>query len=319
MANSATLKNLTIVDTPGVLSGEKQKSGRSYSYSEVLDWFADRSDMIIVMLDVQKPDLSDEMGETIRNLQKHYDKIRVVLNKADSISHQNLLKIYGAILWSLGRVITSPEVTKIYIGSFWDRPLAVSFHQGEYLFFSLLHLSSSHKSFLSKNNATNYLQNAETRSLMEIEMEDLMKDLNTLPRMGAVRKVNDMVKRIRQLRVHAILLDHIRMKMPSIFGKDKKRKELLNDLGSVFRQVMNENNLSYGDFPDINKFKSGVESMDLNKFPKLKGDRMKKGQRMVELNRALKATIPALLNKLPGINSSVRSSLDSVDSKCCYA
>ena len=120
------MKHLTIIDTPGVLSGEKQTKGRSYNYSEVLDWFAERSDMIILVFDVQKLDISDEMGEAINNLQKHYDKIRVVLNKADSISHQNLLKVYGALLWSLGRVITTPEVTKVYIGSFWDKPLAVS-------------------------------------------------------------------------------------------------------------------------------------------------------------------------------------------------
>ena len=126
MSNSEFLNNLTIIDTPGVLSGEKQKSGRNYNYAEVLDWFADRSDMIILVFDVQKLDLSDEMGETIKNLQKHYDKIRVVLNKADGISHQNLIKVYGALLWSLGRVITTPEVTKIYLGSFWNKPLLVS-------------------------------------------------------------------------------------------------------------------------------------------------------------------------------------------------
>jgi len=126
VSNSNTLKNITIIDTPGILSGEKQKSGRNYNYAEVLDWFAERSDLIILVFDVQKLDLSDEMGDAIKSLQKHYDKIRVVLNKADSISHQNLLKVYGALLWSLGRVITTPEVTKIHIGSFWNEPLAVS-------------------------------------------------------------------------------------------------------------------------------------------------------------------------------------------------
>jgi len=136
-------------------------------------------------------------------------------------------------------------------------------------------------------------------------MSDLMQDLNSLPRMGAVRKINDMVKRIRQLRVHAILLDHIRMKMPSVFGKEKKKKEVLGDLGSIFRTVMQENNLSYGDFPDINKFKKGIENMDLRKIPKLKGDRMKKGQRMVDLNRSLKCIIPNLLSKVPGISNAI--------------
>ena len=112
VTNSEILKSLTIIDTPGVLSGEKQRLGRSYNYGDVMEWFAERSDMIILLFDVQKLDISDEMSHAIQSLEKHSDKIRVVLNKADSISHQNLLKVYGALLWSLGRVITTPEVTR---------------------------------------------------------------------------------------------------------------------------------------------------------------------------------------------------------------
>lgn len=126
VTGSKLLESLTIIDTPGVLSGEKQTKNRSYNYTEVLDWFAERSDCIILVFDVQKLDITDEMGAVVKSLQRHYDKIRVVLNKADTISHQNLLRVYGAFLWGLGRVITTPEVTRVYIGSFWDRPLAVS-------------------------------------------------------------------------------------------------------------------------------------------------------------------------------------------------
>eukprot|EP00586_Coscinodiscus_wailesii_P012546 CAMPEP_0172510816 /NCGR_PEP_ID=MMETSP1066-20121228/231661_1 /TAXON_ID=671091 /ORGANISM="Coscinodiscus wailesii, Strain CCMP2513" /LENGTH=405 /DNA_ID=CAMNT_0013289961 /DNA_START=113 /DNA_END=1330 /DNA_ORIENTATION=+ len=266
---SPILEHLTIVDTPGVLSGEKQKSGRSYSYAEVLEWFAERSDMIILLFDVQKLDISDEMGDAIKSLEKHYDKVRVVLNKADSVSHQNLLKVYGALLWSLGRVISAPEVTRVYIGSFWDEPL----------------------------------KNEETKSVMETEMADLSADLSALPRLGAVRKINDMVKRIRQVRVHAIILDHLRHNMPSVFGKEKKKKELLGNLGAVFRKVQQDHNLPYGDFPDLDKFRKAVMNMDFGKIPKLKGERMKKGGRMLDLDRSLTIAIPDLLTRLPGINT----------------
>jgi hypothetical protein len=46
--NSPILKNITIVDTPGILSGQKQKS-RNYDYEAVMRWFAERADLIIVM------------------------------------------------------------------------------------------------------------------------------------------------------------------------------------------------------------------------------------------------------------------------------
>jgi hypothetical protein len=46
--NSPILRNVTIVDTPGILSGQKQKS-RNYDYEAVMRWFAERADLIIVM------------------------------------------------------------------------------------------------------------------------------------------------------------------------------------------------------------------------------------------------------------------------------
>lgn len=40
------------------------------------------------------------------------DKIRVVLNKADKISSQQLMRVYGAMMWSLGKVVQTPEVMR---------------------------------------------------------------------------------------------------------------------------------------------------------------------------------------------------------------
>ncbi|KAL7548826.1 hypothetical protein ACHAWF_012086 [Thalassiosira exigua] len=271
VVGSPILEDLIIIDTPGVLSGEKQRLGRSYDYQAVMEWFAERADMILVMMDVQKLDISDEMDIAIKSLSKHYDKVRVVLNKADSVSHQNLIKVYGALMWSLGRVITTPEVTKVYIGSFWDAPL----------------------------------KNEETKALMEKEMRELVEvDLAALPRLGAVRKINDMVKRIRQVRVLVLLLDHIRQSMGSkFFGKDKKKKELIGNLPAVFREVMKRHDLSPGDFPDIKQFQAFLQESDINTFPKVNGKKMDKGQKIEDLRVALKVAMPDLLNRLPGIAS----------------
>lgn len=39
-----------------------------------------------------------------------YGRFRVVLNKADQIETQQLMRVYGALMWSLGKIVNTPEV-----------------------------------------------------------------------------------------------------------------------------------------------------------------------------------------------------------------
>ena len=81
----------------------------------MIDWFAEKSDLILLLFDAHKLDISDEFKEVITQLKRHDEKIRVVLNKADSIDTQSLMRVYGAMMWSLGKVKQTPEVTRVFI------------------------------------------------------------------------------------------------------------------------------------------------------------------------------------------------------------
>jgi len=54
--------------------------------------------MILLLFDAAKLDISDEFKESIQILKGMDDKVRVVLNKADSVNGQQLMRVYGALV-----------------------------------------------------------------------------------------------------------------------------------------------------------------------------------------------------------------------------
>lgn len=230
------LQSISIIDTPGILSGEKQRISRGYDFAEVLRWFGERVDRIILLFDAHKLDISDEFSEAIRAFKGQDDKIRVVLNKADQVDTQQLMRVYGALMWSLGKVINTPEVVRVYLGSFWAKPL----------------------------------QNTENRRLFEAESQDLFRDIQSLPRNAALRKLNDLIKRARLAKVHAYIISHLKKEMPSLFGREKKKEELIMRLPEIYTLLQREHHISPGDFPNVAKMQDMLQHYDFTKFPSLK-------------------------------------------------
>ena len=68
-------------------------------------------------------------------------------------------------------------------------------------------------------------------------LQDLFSDLQSLPRNAALRKLNDLIKRARLAKVHAYIISGLRKDMPSMFGKDSKKKELIKNLDNLYAQV----------------------------------------------------------------------------------
>merc|ERR1719343_1120911 len=214
---SPVLEGITLIDTPGVLSGEKQRIKRGYEFEAVVKWFSDRVDVILLLFDVSKLDISDEFRRVILATRGNDHKIHIILNKADGVTTQQLMRVYGALMWSLGKVIDTPEVSRVFVGSYWDEPL----------------------------------KNENLRELFEQEENDLYTKLAQLPRTATVRKVNDLIKRARLAKVHATLMDHFYSSMPYMFGHAKEQQRMIQSLPSIYTEIAGQKNLPLGDFPEV--------------------------------------------------------------------
>ena len=250
-----------MIDTPGVLSGEKQRVERSYDFKQVCGWFAARCDLILLLFDPYKLDISDEFRNVISTLKGHDDKVRIVLNKADQVDQQQLMRVYGALMWSLGKVFNSPEVCRVYIGSF---------------------------------NASSPIKqdvNPSCTSLFEKEQEDLLHDLYDIPARSCDRKVNEFVKRVRAAKIHFLIMGHLRKQMP-YFGQKKAQAKLLDRLPEEFLNIQREYHVHPGDFPDVVRYREILSAFDLSKFPKLEKSVIG------TIDRVLTNDIPNLVRKL---------------------
>lgn len=259
LVDTPVLKGISIIDTPGILSGEKQRVDRGYDFTGVLEWFAERVDRIILLFDAHKLDISDELKRSIEAVRGHDDKIRIILNKADMIDSRQLLRVYGALMWYLGKVLQTPEVVRVYVGSFWDQPLRFD----------------------------------SNRQLFEDEEMDLFKEMQSLPRNAALRKLNDLIKRARLAKVHAYIISELKKEMPSMFGKSGKKRDLIKNLEHIYEKIQVDHKISPGDFPEIKKMQEILEKHDFSKFHSL-------SHKLLEsVDKMLSDDIALLMSQIP--------------------
>ena len=150
---------------------------------------------------------------------------------------EKLFRVYGSLMWSLGKSITCPEAVRVYVGSFWDEPY----------------------------------QFQEWKKLFEYEQSELFQDLKTLPQMSTSRKINDFAKRVKMVKAHALVLAEIRRQMPNItLFKNKKKHQLIESLGDIYNKIQREHDISEGDFPDLNQMTEKLKILDWGRFKDVK-------------------------------------------------
>lgn len=176
--------------------------------------------------------------------------------------------------------MTTPEVVRVYIGSFWNSAVMAP---------------------------------SENEALIKKEQKDLINDLHSLPKNSLVRKVNEMIKRVKQARVHALLLNHLRDQMPTMFGKSAKQAKLIQFLNLEFTKVQQQYLIPTSDFPEYENFREILKTIEISNLPKLSTKTLE------SLNEVLTTELPELLKVFSSVCHPLRVLSDNmVEEKMAY-
>lgn len=147
---------------------------------------------------------------------------------------------------------------RVYIGSFWGGPL----------------------------------KKTEQAALLNQEKIDLFHDISQLPQNAVMRRINELVKRARSVKVHAYIIHYLRKQLPYTFGKREKQRKLIDRLDREFIMCARRYELPKGDFPPLDSFRQALlEIKDLSEFPKLDKKMVK------EMDKVFSVEIPELLER----------------------
>jgi hypothetical protein len=110
------LKDVTLIDSPGMIDAAKAESGRGYDFTGVVRWFAERADVVIMFFDPEKPGTTGETLQVFTDALTGIDhKLLIVMNKVDQFgSLRDFARAYGALCWNLGKVIPRKDLPMIF-------------------------------------------------------------------------------------------------------------------------------------------------------------------------------------------------------------
>lgn len=118
---SKLLEKVNIVEIPGILEVRKQVS-RIFPFNDACQWFIDRADVIFLVYDPSKLDVGPETEAILDQLKGREHQTRIVLNKADQVKPEELMRVQGALIWNISPLMSSAQPPIMYTTSLWSQP-----------------------------------------------------------------------------------------------------------------------------------------------------------------------------------------------------
>jgi EH domain-containing protein 1 len=116
--NSPFLKNLALIDTPGMLDSITERD-RGYNYQEVIGDLAQLADLVLVLFDPHKAGTVREAHTSLRetiSTRTFEDRVLFVLNRIDECnSLSDLLQVYGTLCWNLSQITGRKDIPPIHL------------------------------------------------------------------------------------------------------------------------------------------------------------------------------------------------------------
>jgi len=116
--NSPFLKNLAIIDTPGMLDSITERD-RGYNYQEVIGDLAQIADLVLVLFDPHKAGTVREAHTSLRDTlpaRTFEDRVLFVLNRIDECTSLiDLLRVYGTLCWNLSQITGRKDIPMIHL------------------------------------------------------------------------------------------------------------------------------------------------------------------------------------------------------------
>ena len=122
------LRQLTVIDSPGMIDSASSQQLRSYDFRECVRRFAESADLILFFFDPDKPGTTGEAISIFTSELVGLDhKLLIVLNKVDLFDNiRDFARTYGTLCWNLSKTIPSKDTPRIYttyLPGFATRPL----------------------------------------------------------------------------------------------------------------------------------------------------------------------------------------------------